>query len=218
MEILRKICSFASVIVGFYSTLILVRIIVSWAVMIKRRGGWNMGAEYGFNPQEGPSFLDSADSFLGKLCDPYLGMFRGVKSLRRSTLDFTPVLALVLLNLLKSVLSMIAKMDNITVWIVIAIILDGLWSSLISFLLILLLILLIVRFFLGRSATPGADNLINSIDPILDAPVGRVYKIFFRKTRVDDQKLVLTSIIFYAVIYFALKFGIQALVKFLIKL
>ena len=84
--------------------------------------------------------------------------------------------------------------------------------------LILLLILLIVRFFLGRSTTPGADNLINSIDPILDAPVGRVYKIFFRKTRVDDQKLVLTSIIFYAVIYFALKFGIQALVKFLIKL
>ena len=218
MEILRKICSFASVIVGFYSTLILVRIIVSWAVMIKRRGGWNTGAEYGFNPQEGPSFLDSADSFLGKLCDPYLGMFRGVKSLRRSTLDFTPVLALVILNLLKSVLSMIARVNDLTVWIVIAIVIDGLWTSLVSFLLILLLILLIVRFFLGRSTTPGADNLINSIDPILDAPVGRVYKIFFRKTRVDDQKLVLTSIIFYAVIYFALKFGIQALVKFLIKL
>ena len=218
MELLRKICSFASVIVGFYSTLILVRIIVSWAVMIKRRGGWNMGAEYGLNPQEGPSFLDSADSFLGKLCDPYLGMFRGVKSLRRSTLDFTPVLALVILNLLKSVLSMIARVNDLTVWIVIAIVIDGLWTSLVSFLLILLLILLIVRFFLGRSTTPGADNLINSIDPILDAPVGRVYKIFFRKTRVDDQKLVLTSIIFYAVIYFALKFGIQALVKFLIKL
>ena len=65
-----------------------------------------------------------------------------------------------------------------------------------------------------QQSLAGAERVI----AILDAPVGRVYKIFFRKARVDDQKLVLTSIIFYAVIYFALKFGIQALVKFLIKL
>ena len=218
MEIVSRICSFASVIVGFYSTLILVRIIVSWAVTIRRRSGWDAGGAYGFSRQEGSSFLDSSDSFLGRFCDPYLNLFRGVKSLRRSTLDFTPVLALVLLNLLKSVLSMIARVDNITVWLVFAVIIDGLWSSLVSFLLILLLILLIVRFFVGRSTNPGADNLINSIDPVLDAPVGRVYRLFFRKQKVDDQKLVLASIIFYAVIYFGLKFGVQALVQFLISL
>ena len=141
-----------------------------------------------------------------------------MKALRKSFLDFSPLLALVLLNLVKSILSLIARVENVTVWLVLAIVLEGLWSSLISFLLILLLILLIVRFFVGRSGSPSADNIINSIDPILDAPVGRVYKLFFRKERVDDQKLVLASIIFYAVIYFALKFGVQALVNLLVSL
>ena len=80
------------------------------------------------------------------------------------------------------------------------------------------LIILIVRFFVGRSQSPNANNVINTIDPILDGPVGRVYKLFFRKTKVDDQKLVLASIIFYAVVYFALKIGVNALVNFLLSL
>ena len=84
--------------------------------------------------------------------------------------------------------------------------------------LVFLPIILIVRFFVGRSQSPNANNVINTIDPILDGPVGRVYKLFFRKTKVDDQKLVLASIIFYAVVYFALKIGVNALVNFLLSL
>ena len=218
MEIVQRICGFAAMILGLFSTLILIRIIVSWAVLIKRRGGWGAGAYYNGDQGENGSVLESADTILGKLCDPYLNMFKGVKSLRRSALDFTPVLALVILNMVKSILSLISKVQDVTIWLVIAIIIESLWSSLISFLLILLLVVLIVRFFLGKSNSAEVNNIINAIDPILDAPVGRVYKLFFRKSKVDDQKLVLASIIFYAVVYVALKFGIEALVKFLVNL
>lgn len=218
MEVVQGICGFAAMILGLYSTLILIRIIVSWAVLVKRRGGWNAGPFHNAEQGENGSLLESADAILGRLCDPYLNIFKGVKALRRSVLDFTPVLALIFLNLVKSILSLISKVQDVTIWLVLAIVIQGLWSSLISFLLILLLVVLIVRFFLGRSSRPEVNNIINALDPILDAPVGKVYKLFFRKSQVDDQKLVLSSIIFYAVIYIALKIGIEALVKLLVNL
>ena len=219
MGILRSICSLATTILGVYSTLIFIRIIVSWIVLAQRRGGWTTSGPYDGQKEDNPlTLLDTADNILGKICDPYLSIFRGVKSLRRSMIDFTPFLALVILNLVKSILSLISQAESLSLWVVLAILVEGLWSSFFSFILILLLIILIVRFFVGRSQSPNANNVINTIDPILDGPVGRVYKLFFRKTKVDDQKLVLASIIFYAVVYFALKIGVNALVNFLLSL
>ena len=219
MGILRSICSLAATILGVYSTLIFIRIIVSWIVLAQRRGGWTTSGPYDGQKEDNPlTLLDTADNILGKICDPYLSIFRGVKSLRRSMIDFTPFLALVILNLVKSILSLISQAESLSLWVVLAILVEGLWSSFFSFILILLLIILIVRFFVGRSQSPNANNVINTIDPILDGPVGRVYKLFFRKTKVDDQKLVLASIIFYAVVYFALKIGVNALVNFLLSL
>lgn len=207
-------------VLGLYSTLIFIRIIISWIVLVRNRGGWstNFSFEGSQDGDQAGSILDSADSILGKICDPYLNCFRSVKSLRRSTVDLTPFLALVILNLVKNILRLFAQSANMTVWIVIAIFIQGLWQSFFSFLLILLLIILIIRFFVGRNQSPNANNVINMIDPILDGPVGRVYKIFYRKSRVDDQKLVITSIIFYAILYFALKWGVSALVNFLVNL
>lgn len=219
MELVKNICSFIAMILGLYSTLIFIRIIISWIVLVRNRGGWTTNFSYeDENGNQAGNILDSADSILGKICDPYLNCFRNVKSLRRSTVDLTPFLALVILNLVKNILSLFAQSADLTVWVVIAIFIQGLWQSFFSFLLILLLVILIIRFFIGRSQSPNANNVINMIDPILDGPVGRVYKIFYRKSRVDDQKLVITSIIFYAVLYFALKWGISVLVKFLVNL
>ncbi len=215
MSFLRSISSFASGVLGIYSTLIFIRVIISWVVLAKNRGGWSVN--YG---QEQPgSILDTLDTILGKICDPFLGIFRNVKSLRRPNVDLTPFLALVILNIVRSVLSLFAHSANLTVWVVIALFVQGLWESFFSFLLILLLVILVIRFFVGRSQSPAANSFINVIDPILDGPVGRVYKLFYRKRgSVEDQKLVITSIIFYAVLYFALRWGVSALVNFLVNL
>jgi hypothetical protein len=45
--------------------------------------------------------------------------------------------------------------------------------------------------------------------------VGFVYKLFYKGKRVDDKKVVITSLMFYAVLFFLLRWGVSALVNFL---
>ena len=221
MEFLRGICSFVSWVLGVYSLIILIRIIISWILFFSRSYGWRSGnGGYGYNQEDPnhPSGLANADMVLGKICDPYLHLFSGVKSLRRSSLDLTPVLALVLLNFVRSVLGMFAEIGSLSVWVILAILINALWRSLFSFLLFLLIVLLLVRFFLGRSTSPSASNWINTIDPILDPSVNRVYKLFYKKKQVDDQKIVLVSTIFYVVVLVVTSIAVNKLVDFLVRL
>ena len=97
-------------------------------------------------------------------------MFRGVKSLRRSRIDFTPLLALVVLSIVRSLLSMFAQYGKISIWTVIAVIISGLWNSFFSLLLFILIVLLIVRLIVTNKTTTNAYNVINALDPILDSP------------------------------------------------
>ena len=113
---------------------------------------------------------------------------------------------------------MFASVGKISLWTILAILINGLWYSFFTFILVVLIILLIIRLVLGRSNTPGASNWINTLDPILDAPVGRVYGLFFRGKKPDDQKLVIASLIFYIVILVAAKWAVNMLVNFLLNL
>ena len=107
MELLQRICSFLAWILGLFSTVILIRIIVSWILLFVRRSSWRSGSgDFYDQENQGPSsLLITLDTILGKICDPYLHLFSGVKSLHRSNIDLTPLLALVLLNFIRSVLS-----------------------------------------------------------------------------------------------------------------
>ena len=218
MEFLQGLCSFLSGLLGLYSAVIFVRIIVSWILLFSRRNGWRSGnGGYGYNQEDpnNPSGIAKVDQILGKICDPFLNMFRGVSSLRRSHIDFTPLLALVVLNIVRSLLSMFATYGKITIWTVIAVVINGLWSSFFSLLLFILIVLLIVRLIAGHNNGTSSLNVINALDPILDSPVGFVYKLFFKGKKVDDQKVVIASLIFYVVLFFLLRWGVSALVNLL---
>ena len=218
MELLQKICSFLAWILGVYSTVILIRIIVSWILLFARRSSWRNGN--GFNPEnpDGPGPLASVDSILGKICDPYLKAFSGVTSLKRSNIDLTPLLALVVLNFVRSVLGMFATVGQLNLWTVLAIFVNGIWYFFFTFILVALIILLIIRLVLGYSNTAETNNWINTIDPILDRPVSRVYKLFFKGKQTDDQKVVIASIIFYVVVLIGLKWAVNLLINFLLSL
>ena len=220
MKFMQGICSFIASVLGIYSTLLIIRIVISWFLVFSGRNGWRTSGGYGQEDNNGrqPSGLETADNILGRICDPYLNMFRGVKSLRRSNVDFTPLLAFVVLNLVRSILGLIADTSNFTVWTILAIIIDGLWSSMVSFLMILLIVLLVIRLIVSSSRNPSSDNWLNTIDPIIDSPVSFVYRLFYNRKKVDDRKVVITSLVFYAVLYAALSWCISALVKFLISL
>lgn len=217
MELVRGICSFSAVVLGFFSAVIFVRIIVSWILFFMGRRRWSSSSD-GFGNDQSQGFfnaLSSVDSFLGKICDPYLGLFRGVKSLRRSNIDLTPLLALMVLNLTRTLLGSFASIGTFSGGLVLAVLIEVCWNNLGSFLLFLLIVLLVIRFFLGRSGSPEANNWINNIDPILDPSVGFVYKLFFGGKKADDQKVVIASIFFYLFVLIGLGWVVNFLVNVL---
>lgn len=211
MKFVQSMCSFIASILGIYSTVLIIRIIISWFRVLNGRNGWRTSDQQ-------PSALENIDTILGKICDPYLNLFRGAKGLRRGNMDFTPLLAFVILNLVRSILSLIGEATSFTLWTILAIIVNGLWSSMFSFLLILLIILLIVRLVIGNSRNPSSNNWINTIDPLIDSPVSFVYRLFYNKRKVDDQKVVITALIFYVVLYIGLSWGVNALINLLLSL
>ena len=214
MSLLQSICSFLAWALGIYSTIILIRIILSWIVLFNRKNSWGSGSGNGWQ-----NFVANADSILGKICDPYLKTFQGVKSLRRANLDLSPLLALCILNFARTVLSLFANSVSLSIWIILAILIEGLWSSLFSFLLIALIILLVIRLILGKGNSAGTNNWINTIDSILNPSVGRVYKLFFKNNKqVDEQKVVIAAIIFYAVVLVVSRGVVGFVVNFLISL
>lgn len=221
MNLFKGFCSLLSFVLGIYSFVIFVRIILSWVLLFSRRNGWRSGnGGYGYAQEDpnNPSGLVRVEEILGRITDPYLNFFSGVKSLRLASLDLTPVLALVVLNLVRNLLGMIGSAGYINLWVIVAFVIDSIWS-LCSFLLVVLIITLVVRFFVGRSHSYQAVSFINTIDPILDRPVGKVYSLFFKKKgEVEDEKLVIASIIFYVVLLVVCKALIGLLVSFLLSL
>ena len=219
MEFVRKVCSILASLIGIYSLIIVVRIIFSWIDNIQRANAWRNGYNgyNGYNQQN--STLSSISNFLGKLVDPYLNLFKGITSLRRSHLDLTPLVAIIVLNLFQSIFNIVAISGRITIGVILALIVNLAWGSFFSYILFFLIVLLIIRYFIGRSNSYKAQNWLNAIDPIINSPVQKVYKIFFaKKGESDDQKVVLVSLVFYIIIFVICKFAVSWLVSFLASL
>ena len=219
MEFVRNVCSILASLIGIYSLIIVVRIVFSWIDNIQRANAWRNGynSYNGYNQQS--STLSSISNFLGKLVDPYLNLFKGITSLRRSHLDLTPLVAIIVLNLFQSIFNIVAISGRITIGVILALIVNLAWGSFFSYILFFLIVLLIIRYFIGRSNSYKAQNWLNAIDPIINSPVQKVYKIFFaKKGESDDQKVVLVSLVFYIIIFVICKFAVSWLVSFLASL
>ena len=219
MEFVRNVCSILASLIGIYSLIIVVRIIFSWIDNIQRANAWRNGynSYNGYNQQN--STLSSISNFLGKLVDPYLNLFKGITSLRRSHLDLTPLVAIIVLNLFQSIFNIVAVSGRITIGVILALIVNLAWGSFFSYILFFLIVLLVIRYFIGRSNSYKAQSWLNAIDPIINSPVQKVYKIFFaKKGESDDQKVVLVSLVFYIIIFVICKFAVSWLVSFLASL
>lgn len=189
--------NFAAKLIGIYSMLIWIRIILSWIR----------------SPQ-----LQSNEVyiFLCSVTDPFLNIFKPKNYAGR--IDFSPLFALMILNTVKTVLEMIYTYNKITLWLVLAVLINNLWGYIFRYIFLIVIIMLVVRIFVSRSSTEQSQMWLNVIDRNLNAPVGLVFRLFYSNKQVSDQTLVITSLIFYGAIYIGLKFGIQALTKFLLTL
>ena len=193
METVFVLCKVLAQLIQIYSFLVWLRLILSW---------------FRFSAEQQNSLFN----LLCSITDPFLRIFRREK-FRTGALDWSPLFALMCLNILKSILIYVGEYQKFTLFLIIAVILENLWGYLFSYVFLILLIMLIVRLIVA--AKNPQSVWLDVLDRNLNSPVRVVFRLFFTNKNPTDQRLVLVSFLFYGVIYLALKYGIIALCNFL---
>ncbi|MDC7231545.1 MAG: YggT family protein [Sphaerochaetaceae bacterium] len=195
-NILMSIASIAATLLSFYSLLIWLRIILTW---IRVPG----------QTQENPLAY-----YIGKVVDPYLSWFRGISSLRRSHIDLTPLVALAVLSVVQSMLRFYGAYGTITIGMVVALIIQTLWSYLLSPIFWFLIILLGFRLFFCYKRSAKTISYITMLDSLIGGVLNWVQRLFYPKRTINDRQLVTTALVFFIVLNIAASFAIRFLVNF----
>lgn len=190
---LMGIASFLAALISLYSLLIWLRIILTW-IRLPGQGGENPLSHY-----------------LGKIVDPYLAWFKGISTLKRSNLDLTPLIALAVLSVVQSVLRLFGSYGKITVGMVFALILSTLWSFLLSPILWFIMALLGVRLYFCYKRGPSTLAYIKMLDSLVGGVLNWVQRLFYKNKTINDRQLVITSLIFFVLVYL----GSSALLRLL---
>ncbi len=146
---MQQVMQFVSGVLSVYMILIFIRVLMTWF----------QGVSYG-----------RAYQMLCSITDPYLNWFRRFSFLRMSSMDFSPLAALMVLVVVMNIASMIARTGNISLGIVLAIIVAALWNAvgwILTFFFILSIIRLITLFLRTSTVSPFIQTLDILLAPVL---------------------------------------------------
>jgi len=176
---MRLIMNFLSSVLGLYSLLILIRIIMTWF----------------------PGSHQSAlANMLARITDPYLDWWRRHFPLRAGILDLSPLLGIVVLSVAQTICSTVARQGRISLGVVLYVCLTALWSAA-SFLLGFCVIVLALRFFALLSNANIFSPFWQAIDSISRPLLYRIGRIFFGKRIVNYTTSIIVSIVALAVLW-----------------
>ncbi|MDC7222060.1 MAG: YggT family protein [Spirochaetales bacterium] len=158
-------------------------------------------------------FLDGPKQFLGAIVDPYLNKFRGIEWLRFGMLDFSPVLAFILLGLAINITTNLSHGQAVTIGRILAYLISDIWgfASFFMNIMIVMLIVFLVANLMGRNIMLGGLN--NLLYRITD----RVMSLFGRETYHMTQGIII-SLVFILVLRVGLSIGFAYLINFLYRL
>ncbi|MDR2374988.1 MAG: YggT family protein [Treponema sp.] len=158
-------------LMGLYMLLIFVRVMLSWF------GGARLG-----RPAE----------ILTQITDPYLNWWRRFPIFRTGYIDLSPVAALAALSLAQTICSTMAYYGRLSLGILLAIVLQAVWSV-VSFALgffIIVLLLRLIAYLTNRNIYSTFWRIIDSISqPVLY----RITRIFFRRRLINYLAGVILS-------------------------
>ena len=180
---MAQLFSILSSLVSIYMLIIFIRIVLSWFSGIGRSG-----------------FQD----ILARITDPYLNWFRRFSFLRVGFLDLSPIVALGVLSLVNRILGTLAVYKTITLGIILAMVLQGIWAAVSFFLgfLIVVLILCLVAH-LARLNTNGP--FWRFVQAISQPVIFKITRIFVKDRILDFTVSVIISIVCLGISYFALR-------------
>lgn len=178
-----------SSLISIYSFICLLRILLTWL----------------------PDFQYSqVGRFISGLCDPYLNWFRRFTFTRIGGMDFSPILALGVLSVVSSAFSRIAVTGSISVAVIVAGLVQVVWSFF-SFFLNILILFLVIRLIYDLLNRYSYSPFWTMLDRFLNPSIAWVNKLFhFQKPLSYRMSLVLTLAILIAV-RIGLFIGINAL-------
>lgn len=177
-------------LLSFYSLLIWLRIVTTWIRIPP-------------NP---------LSHWLGRIVDPYLDLFKSITALKRERFDLTPLAALAALSVIQSMLRLYGSYGTITLGMVLALLLQTLWSYLASPIFWFLLILLAVRLYFCYRPSPQTISYIVMLDSLVGGLLNWVQRLFYPGRSVNDRRLVTTTLIFVLILYLTSSALIKALV------
>lgn len=198
---MKEFARLIATLLSFYSLLIVVRIVITW-----------------MRPPQKGQYTTSFSEILSKIVDPYLNLFRGLTSLRRGVLDFTPLVALMIVNIAQRIFYSISLSQTITIGFIMATILQTLWGSIGSLLLWVFAIFIGIRLYFNYRKSPHAIQYISMLDSFLKRPMDGIYSLFFKGREVSDRTLLWTSLAITIALYVVCNLIVNLLVTLLIKL
>ncbi len=146
-------------VLSLYMILIFVRVLLTWF----------SGVYYG-RPYE----------IIRSLTDPYLNYFRRFRFLQMGNVDFSPIAGILVLVVVLNILNRLAVYGSISVGLVLAIILNSVWSA-VSFLITLFIVLIVIRFVAGLINANTVNPFIRTVDMIITPLLNWIHNTFFKR-------------------------------------
>jgi YggT family protein len=182
-------------LIGLYSLLIIIRIILSWF----------QGIHYGKPAQ-----------ILIRITDPYLGWWRQRINLRAGNIDLSPIVAIVALSVIQTICSTIANRGEISLGGILAVCLFGLWSA-VSFVLGFCFLVLVLRLIAYVVNANMFSVFWNTIDSISRPLLYHINRVIFGRRIVRFTVSILISIGIFAGLWIAGRFAVISLTNWLMR-
>lgn len=131
---------------------------------------------------------------LVKITDPYLNYFRRFPRLRAGRMDFSPLVAILVLVVIQNVFSTLAVLGKITIGIFLSLIIGAGWSAVSFFLTFFFIIILIRLLTLLMSRNPSAQ-MWQTLDLLIIPIQERIRRIIpARQPRSYQAELVISGV------------------------
>lgn len=190
--LISVVAGIAGAIVSLYMILCLVRAFLSWSP------GLGSGA-----------FAQT----LGRIVDPYFAFFARIPALRTGRFDFSPILALAVLSMVGRIFATIAATGRIGLGIILALLVDGIWSA-VAFLLAFVAVAMLVRIVLLLMRRGGNEPLAILIDALVTPVLRAINRVLYRNRVVDYQQGLISGLIVLVI----LRVAGSALVSLLVRI
>jgi YggT family protein len=190
------IMNVVGLLAGLYMLLVFIRVMLSW-----------------FNTPA----LGRPVELLARFTDPYLNWWRRFPIFRTGSIDFSPIAAMVTLSLVQTVCSIAARFGRISIGILLAVVLQALWSVISSVLgfFIIILALRLIAYLTNRNIYSTFWRIIDSVSqPVLY----RITRIFYRRRLINYLASVFLSIGVLAALTIGGSFLVRLLLGFLQRL